>query len=239
MSTTFIIADLAPEVIARVENRTSDLNRADIWLRDTLLEISGNADYRDEFDNLEVLGPTANLTPNVQEYPFSLIITSGDYNLSTLDVMVWTDFPTNQIRKKLIPSNYQDTDRFVNSVSIPAEWYRFADTIGFNPTPNQPYQVQARFLMRHPINDAALDQTQILLPREWNEILIWTAAERGFMELLEYEKAATIHKIIFGDPENPTKPGLVNGVKKRRRLEAWRDTVPLRPVIRGYGYGSS
>lgn len=48
----FTIDDLDDEVIARVENRTSDIGRARIWLRDAILEISSNPDFRNEFDQL-------------------------------------------------------------------------------------------------------------------------------------------------------------------------------------------
>jgi hypothetical protein len=104
--------------------------------------------------------------------------------------------------------------------------------------PNAAYQVQARVLRRHPITDAALSTTVILLPREWNEVLEWAAAIRGFMELLEYEKAAAVRSLLYGDPKHPEKPGLIEGVKKRRKREAWRQTVGLRPVVAAYGWGS-
>jgi hypothetical protein len=245
MKTSFLISDLVNEVILRVENRITDTERAAIWLRDALLEISGNPDYRDDFDQLEVLGPLFNLTAGVQEFPFSglvppqaLPLQSG-YNMSTLDIFLWTDYPLNTLRRKLNPTNYQDADKFQQAVSIPTEWYRFADTVGFNPRPNQPYQVQARIMQEHPIDDDNLPTTQILLPREWNEVLIYAAVMRAYTELLEYEKAQQIRVFLQGDPKFPGKSGLVEAIKKRRKREAWRQEQPLRPVIRGYSWGSS
>jgi hypothetical protein len=245
MQTSFLISDLVGEVILRVENRITDNARAAVWLRDALLEISGNADYRDDFDQLEVLGPTTNLTAGIQEYPFSALVPAqalplqSGYNMSTLDVFLWTDYPTNKLRRKLNPTNYQDADKFQQAQSIPTEWYRFADTIGFNAMPNQPYQVQARIMQEHPINDDNLPTTQILLPREWNEVLVYAATMRAYTELLEYEKAQQIRVFLQGDPKYPGKSGLVEAIKKRRKREAWRQEQPLRPVIRGIGWGSS
>jgi len=243
---TFTINDLVPEVILRVENRTTDADRAAIWLRDAMLEISGNPDYRDDFAQLEVLGPLFNLTTGVQEYDFqnlipptSLPLQSG-INMSTLDVFIWTDYPNNQIRRKLNPTHYQDSDRFQQAMSLPTEWYRFANNIGYNPVPNKPFQTQARILQMQPINDSNLTATQILTPREWNEVLIWAAAMRGYMELLEFEKAGEIRDMLYGQmKDNVRKPGLIDGIKKLRKRENWRDTIPLRPVIMGYGWGSS
>src|SRR5260370_19371901 len=193
----FTIQQLENEVLLRCENKTSDVGRADVWLRDALLEITSNPDFRNEFDLLEMLGPTFNLTSATQEYSFQNLIPAGDYNVATLDVMIWQDPPTNSIRRKLTQSHYQKADNFQPTLSLPTEWYRFSATIGFTPVPDKTYQIQARILRQHPINDNVLSQTQILIPREWNEILVWAAVERGFMEYLEYEKAAQVHQLLY------------------------------------------
>jgi hypothetical protein len=94
-------------------------------------------------------------------------------------------------------------------------------------------------MQEHPIDDDNLPTTQILLPREWNEVLIYSAVMRGYTELLQYEKAQQIRVFLQGDPKFPGKSGLVEAIKKRRKREAWRQEQPLRPVIRGYSWGSS
>lgn len=234
----FAISDLDNEVILRVENRTTDLSRADIWLRDALLEITGDFNLRNEFDQLEVWGTPYNLTVNVQEYAESNLLPANvDYNVATLDILIWLDPPTNSIRWKLEHSHYQKADNFQPTNSVPTEWYRFGNSIGFNPIPDKTYQVQTRMLQQHPINDADLTATTLLISRDWNEILIWAAVERGFMELLEFEKAGKIHVLLYGDPEHPERPGLIEGRKKRREQEAWRTEEALRPIVRASCYG--
>ena len=233
----FQISDLDNEVILRCENRVSDLARADIWLRDALLEIAGNPDFRNEFDQLERLGPQFVLTAKTQEYDESNIVPVGDVNIGTLDIMIWQDPGTNKVRRKLEHSHYQKADNFQPTFSLPTEWYRFGSSIGFTPIPDKNYQIQARILRMHPINDNQLNQTAILLPRDWNEILIWAAVERGFMELLEYEKATKVHMLLHGDPSHPNRLGLIEGRKKRREQEAWRTEEALRPVIRRMTWG--
>ncbi len=96
----FTIQQLENEVLLRCENKTSDVGRVDVWLRDALLEITSNPDFRNEFDLLEEFGPQFNLTPpsgqppvGTQEYPFSNIVPVGDYNVATLDVLIWQDPP--------------------------------------------------------------------------------------------------------------------------------------------------
>lgn len=232
----FLISDLDNEVILRLENRTTDLSRADIWLRDALLEITSDPNFRDEFDQLEEYGQFYNLTTYVQEYLDTSIVPSTDYEVAILDLLIWQDPPTNSVRRKLGHSHYQKADDFQPTFALPTEWYRFGDLIGFTPVPDKAYQVQARLLRQHPINDTALATTQILIPRDWNEILIWAAVYRGFMELLEYEKAGAVYKILHGDPEHPERPGLLQGRKKRREMEAWRTEEALRPVVRRMCY---
>lgn len=240
----FQIGDLDGEVILRLENRTTDLARADIWLRDALLEFTSDFDFRNEFDQLEEYGNVFNLsggyvlgaygTPGaaVQEYPESLLVPAGDYNIATLDILIWQDYPTNTIRRNLTQSHYQKADRFQPTFSLPTEWYRWGGNIGFTPVPNKNYQIQTRMLRQHPIDDQALPDTIILIPRDWNEILIWAAVERGFMELLEYEKAKAVHTLLYGDPMHPDRVGLLEGRKKRREHENWRTEQILRPMIR-------
>lgn len=240
MGTTFTIGQLAPEVILRCENRTTDITRAQVWLRDALLEISGSPDYRDDFVELEVLGPTLVLTPNVQEYlETSFLPPVGFVSSLMADIVIWTDYPQNTVRRKLDVSHYQKTDKFVPIFSLPTEWYRYAANIGFNPVPNLSYQVQARFIQMHPINDANLANTTILLPRDWNEVLIMAAAIRGFIELLEYEKAEKVRRQLYGDPTSKVpQPGLIFHVKRKRRKEQWRMEQRLTVIHRPYMWGN-
>jgi hypothetical protein len=234
---TYFISDLVPEVLLKTGARTgaSDSERAAQWLVDAILEISGNPQFRDEFDELEEWGPTYNLTIGLQEYDFSHIVPAGDINLATLDLLIWRDPPTNQLRQRLRSTSYQETDKSQIIPGPPVAWYRFSDLFGLNPVPDQTYQVQARVLRQHPITYPGPSATQILLPRDWNEILVLAAAERGFIELEEYEKARAINVMLKGDPRYPDKPGMMFGRKKRRARENWRDTKALRPIVSRYG----
>jgi hypothetical protein len=236
----FQINDLVNEVLLRTENRTNDTSRAAVWLRDALLEISGSPDYRDDFVELEELGPIFNLTPQIQEYAETLLAPTGDVVSVVDDILIWTDFPTNSVRRKLDTSHYQKTDRFTPIFSLPVEWYRHSTNIGFNPVPDKGYQVQWRMVKMHPINDnpGALAQTIILLPRDWNEVLVWSAVYRGFNEMMQYEKAAKVYITLHGDPKDSSQPGLIFSVKRKRRKESWRMESRLsltrRPVMWGH-----
>lgn len=234
----FVIGDLVNEVLLRCENRTNDASRAAIWIRDALLEISGSPDYRDDFAELEELGPIFNLTPQIQEYAETLLAPIGDVVSVVDDILIWVDFPTNSVRRKLDTSHYQKTDRFVPIFSLPTEWYRHSTNIGFNPVPDKSYQVQWRMVKMHPINDANLTQTTILLPRDWNEVLVWSAVYRGFNELMEYEKGTKIYIMLHGDPKDQSQPGLIFSTKRKRRKEQWRMESRLTMTRRPYMFGA-
>lgn len=230
----FKIADLETDVLLKTENRVRDTSRVDVWLRDALIEISSNPDWRSEFSELELPATPVSLTPNVQEYDESIIIPSIDL-AATLDIMLWTDPPTNSNRIRLDNRDYQYADRVSQYPGQPTYWYRFSSLIGFVAVPDQPYRVLARAYKNHPINDVTLNQTTILLPRDWNEILVYAAVERGYIELGEYEKAAKVHNLLYGDPKEPGRPGIINGRKKKKERENWRSTRSLNVKVRPYG----
>lgn len=240
------INDLVPEVLIRCENRTTDTARAAIWLRDTILELASDPDYRDDFLELEEWGPIFFLTGGnspstaVQEYPESSIVPIGDVNNATLDILIWLDVPPSTNRRKLDVSHYQKTDKFQQVYSIPTEWYHFSSFIGFNPVPNLNYQVQARICKQHPFDPVTLTNTTILLPRDWNEVITWAAVQRGFMELMEFEKASAVHTLLYGDPKNQAgEPGLIYHMKRKRRKEQYRQEQRLSVMRRPYMWGSS
>lgn len=237
MAYTFL--SLEQEVLIRCENRVQDTSRADIWLRDALLEMTSDPKLRDEFDELEVIGPKVNLIGgqvgiSVQEYPFSLLLPVGVYNTATLSVLLWSDPPGNTNRIAVFATNYQDADQITPFPGQPFKWYRYGDTIGFVPTPDQNYQVQARIYKQHPINDVNLPATSVLIADDWREVLILAAVVRGFIELNEFEKAAKLKILLYGDPAKPDEPGLMYKRKKRRDKEMWRRQQSLSPRVRRY-----
>jgi hypothetical protein len=235
-TTSFTFNSLVTEVLTKVENRQTYTTNALNWIRDAVLEISGNPRLRLNFDQLEVLGTPYNLQATVQEYDESNLIPSGNLNLGTLDIMLWLDPPANTQRRRLEKTNFQETDKVTYSSGPPSQWYRFGANIGFNPIPDTTYQVQTRMLMMHPINDSALATTPILLPRDWNDIIVLAAAEKGFVELGNYDKAGSIHRMLHGDPRDSANLGMLYSRKFRQEQEDWRQEKCLRPIVGRYGW---
>ena len=207
-----------------------------------MVELSGNTELRDDFDELEAWSDTYTLTAGTQEYAYSNFLNPElIYNQATLSVLMWIDPPTNSKRVKLHPSHYQDSDRMTINASgpwsQPSDWYRFGDMIGFNPIPNLNYQVQMRALQLFPINEEDIGSTPILLTRQWKEVIIQSAVMRGFMELQQFDKALAVKALLYGDPKHPSDKGMIGAVHTRRKKESYRESIGLRPIVRAYGYG--
>jgi hypothetical protein len=231
MSTT--IASLSPEVVLKCENRTTDVSRTYQWLWESLKEITSSGELRGEFDQLEQLGVPYNLTAGSREYSFSTLLLPSDYNDGTLNIRLWIDFPTNQVYRRLDMISYQEADNYANNPGKPTAWYRFADIYGFDLIPDSPYQIQARYLVQPP-QASPIQNTAIVTPRDWDDVLVLMAAQKGFIELNQYEKAQALWQILHGDPRDQTRPGLIFSRKKRYQREAWRKEKPLRPYVGRY-----
>jgi hypothetical protein len=240
----FTIGSLTPAVIRKVENRVNDTNMVNEWIAEAITEICSDMQLRNDLVELESTGPVYNLTIGQQEYPEANLVVPNDVNWATADWMLWIDYPSNNIRIKLLPSHYQETDKFIVVNSLPVKWYRFSTNLGVYPVPNQPYQTQMRYLKRHPImyitpqpsGGPVVDPTTpILLNYTWTEVIRLSAAQKGFLELEEYEKSDAIGKLLRGDPDDPKRsPGLLYGKKTRREQESWRTEQGLKPMIHSY-----
>jgi len=234
----FTIGDSAGEVILKLENRTTDLARAYQWFAEGILEITSDGELREEFDQLEVLGPMFILTPGVRELPFSNFVNSPDYNDGTLNMRIWTDPPMNTTSLRLRFISYQEGDNYSNNRGRPTAWYRFADLVGFDMIPDTGYAVQMRYQRQYPFSDP-IESTPWILPLDWFDVAVLIAVQRGFIELNEYEKSEAVYKLLHGDPKDPTRIGLINRRKKRFQREAWRQETGLRPWVGTYSRGAT
>jgi hypothetical protein len=87
----------------------------------------------------------------------------------------------------------------------------------------------------HPLA-VPVQNTVVLIPRDWFDVLILEASRIGFIELNQYEKSQAIYRELHGDMTDPRKPtpGLIYRRKKRYQREAWRKEKGLRPVVGRY-----
>src|SRR5258706_4363902 len=103
MPPPFTFLDLLPEIQYALGNRTQAdfVPRIYGWLRDGLVEITTSLQYREDLIELEVRGEPFNLTAGTPMYDENLFVPvvadplQSGLNSATLDIILWTDFPTN------------------------------------------------------------------------------------------------------------------------------------------------
>ena len=75
----------------------------------------------------------------------------------------------------------------------------------------------------------------MLLPQEWEHILVMLATAYGYDELKEHDRATEIYTHLYGgrDPRTGVdKPGIIAKRLTKREREYGQVEVPLRPIIR-------
>jgi hypothetical protein len=128
---------------------------------------------------------------------------------------------------------------------------RYSSTI---PGPPAIYGTRAKQILVRPIPDKsypfiwdvwllpAVDQTSpatinasaMLLPLDWAEILQYMATLRGHIALLERDKAAEVHTLLYGDPGSPGVVGLIKQKLLIHAAESYDSDYAIRPKIRAY-----
>lgn len=235
-----LISDISTLVLLKVENRTAsgDVTNSYDWIKKALIDLCTNRQFRDDLTELEVIGPTFNLTAGTQEYAETLFVNTagGDLNMATLDVKLWTDVPAGSNFIVMEPSSYQWTDRGGANQGRPTKCYRYGSNIGFFATPDATYQVQARCLRYHSFSNP-IQNTPLLIPVELEEILIWAAVKRGWAELEAFDKVMNVDRLLHGDPKHPDRTGLIESYKTKSSREDHRVSFSIRPTIRRYTRG--
>jgi hypothetical protein len=115
--------------------------------------------------------------------------------------------------------------RRMNSVNqgAPSIWCDFQNSLIFRPVPdaNGPYLVTLDCWMK-PVIEDPIENTPILLPDDWLEVLDYMAAIRGHTELQEEDKAKQIQSLLYGftDPSGKYTPGTLQDLQTRRQATA-------------------
>ncbi len=83
---------------------------------------------------------------------------------------------------------------------------------------------------------ATINASLLLLPFDWIEILQYMATLRGHIALLERDKAAEIHQLLYGDPTDNTQPGLLKTKLLIHSAESYDSDFAIRPKNRAYSH---
>lgn len=219
------IKDLVPDVIEALQQRTDVESIVPRYIRKAIIELTEST----PFEELRRTGPLVSLTTNQAIYPVSFFLNSGDdYNYPEAFVL-YINPPANTVEYTLRykTPNAIESIMSPSTTGIPAFWSRYGTNFHLAPVPNAGYSTFLRYQVKHPFPDdlSALGSQQLYLPDSWEEIVVYSAAERIAIVKRWNEQAMFLHNILFGDPEYQTsegkrgRPGLISA----RILQVERD----------------
>jgi hypothetical protein len=230
------INDLTAEVVNALQGRSDVSTLVPLYMKRTLQDVTDNY----PFEELRQTGPQVALTANQSLYPASIFLnTSDDYTIHS-SFTLFVDFPANTIKSPITYKTPAAIEVMTSPATkgIPAKWTRYGSNIFLGPTPDKGYTVFFRYQKRYQFQEDNLGTTPILIPDSWEEIIIYSCAERIAIVKRWNDQATYLHQVLYGDPEYQTsagkmgRPGLLSArlfQQEKDEQMATRQLVPLVP----------
>jgi hypothetical protein len=232
------INDLIPEVVNALQARSDIAAFVPLYMKRTLQEVTDNY----PFEELRITGPLVSLTANVSIYPASTFLNpSDDYTIHS-SFALYVDFPRNTVVQPVTYKTPAAIEVMIAPATkgIPARWTRYGTNIFLGPTPDKGYQVFFRYQKRYQFQEDNLGLTPILIPDSWEEIIVYSCAERIAIVKRWNDQATYLHQILYGDPEYQTtqgkagRPGLLSGRLFQQEKDEQMATRQLMPLVPRY-----
>jgi len=255
-----IINNLVQPCVSKLRQRTDLAPVLPYYIAQALIDISQNT----EFEDLKTTGPLTAFTQNVAEYPIigNQFIYPGDYRLTFIDS--WFVYFTTGINVQPGVSTGKEIDkrdmRVVEPMSkilgLPSVYTihgsnKNSGRIVVGMMPDQPYACQMRYQRQHPFNipygqvvlaqsdaDLAnkLGQSEILIPDDWTDIIVYYAAEKACDDIGMNEVGQQYHQKLFGykDKRGNSMPGLITAKQTEEERNTLFNSRALRPIVRRY-----
>lgn len=204
------------------------------WIADSVLELSNSF----PFQGLQRSTTTpAQMTPGIYQYPFSAWVNAGDiptpvnqYNANPKMIpsfFMFYESPLNPVTgyNPGIGLTYKTIDSLelmFSTPGTPAYWSRYQNQVFIAPQPNQNFFSYMRYQIQHPFSQPAALTDVIEIDDDWREIVEYSAAMRGAINLRMLDYAQQYHNILYGDP---TKKGSSIGLISARVSQQENDIV--------------
>lgn len=219
-----LISDRVTRVVNMLGNRSDLTTRAYAWIWDAYLELGMSYDF-EELEDTWPDGLVANV--DIYDYPPNARAVKA---LTRVEVSTGESVP---LKKKSIKNirRYNKTQK-----GPPAIWAPYKNQIYIRPVPDKSYDLMWDIWVK-PVQDSTIQNTEILLPWDWLEIVDIAAVARGFSELLEDDKAMAKLQLLHGaeDPRTGRRfPGLIAQRLQRKHAEAATDEFGMTPMVRKY-----
>ncbi len=232
------ISDRTTHVREKLGKRTDIDTRINLWLGDAYLELGMGFSFEELLSTVDTPTTAGEVEGTDDIY---------DYPSNTRAIKALTLIRSNDSRQPLIRRSIRLIERYSASTPGPPSIYapysvQAATTttrlIIVRPIPDIVYTPGIRWrIWLKPVLDGTIADTYLRMPDDWLEILDYSAALRGFTELLEHERAAAIFALLNGaeDPRTGKRqPGLIAKRMTAMQAEVGEEEYAIRPRIRKY-----
>lgn len=221
------INDLVPEVINALQGRTDVAAIVPLYIKRALQELTISM----AFEELRRTGPQVVLTIGQPIYAVSTFLNAGDDYSSPEAMVIFVDPATNSTTDTLKYKTPKAIEMMISpsTKGTPSYFTRYGPNFHLGPVPDQAYTVFLRYQVRYPFpeatDSASLLGVKLLMPDDWEEIVVYAAAERIAFVKRWNEQRNDIHQLLYGDPEfmesagKRGRPGLLSA----RLLQVERD----------------
>ena len=175
------VTQMLAELKWRLGNRTDIEPRTLTWLNDAYFEL--------------LLSPRFTFfeTDRLHEWP--TIAGTRVYDIVAMVPDLWfiLDLRNETTQYKLKRYHWSEFDRKTRVLAMPSRYTRFGPTIELEPVPDKIYDMTMRYRVR-PLE--LVDGTNHLLTREWDEVIITMAVQKGWEALEQWDKATAQKQIV-------------------------------------------
>lgn len=198
------IKDLVEGIQSKLAGRTDVPAKAPRWIQSAIRELSENY----PFIELETSGAEAQLVAGERQVPVENFVTPGQFPTDIKFFELFIDYPANTRSVAIHLREPGVVIPLSRIPGLPKFCCRYGANILFGFCPDKAYKVIMYYQKRHEFAPA-LEETEILMPPDWLEILEYAAAEKGATELRLPDYVTMYHQLLHGDPQNAAEIGLL------------------------------
>lgn len=218
---------LVPAVIPKLRYRSNIKGDCPRWIVSAIRNITD----RYTFDELSIPGPLVFLEQGRFVYPVSFFtgfetrVTRFDsFMIQISQVSLTAISSQTNVFLELKWRNIKAISPLTSIMGQPMYYTIYSENPSISGSakvhvafcPNNSYPAQVKFQRKHPFTDGYNDI--ILLPDAWLEVVACSAAEIGAQENAMSDILQLMRINLYGDPENPTQPGLIKTLLESRAV---------------------
>lgn len=173
-------AAIKTEVTARLGNRTDIASRVDRWINYAWFELLLNPRFA--FFELDVVLD-----------PFTVTVPGTATYIVPTDLWFILDLTDTTNSRKIDRVSFQMIDNQFPTSGQPVRYYRFSNTLTFDPVPDLAYDIKLRYRKRP--NDLGT-ASNLLIGTEWEELIVSLSVKKGYDALGSKDAAAAELQLV-------------------------------------------